>query len=99
MADAQLLAELLHRLDRGKNLWGRLADATKTSAEVIGPICGSADGAVLPIRILPGERGMAWVGVVDAESQKGAARYRAARRAVLKLLAETEDERGSRQDP
>ena len=86
LADAQLLAELLHRLDGGRRLRGRLADETDTSAAVIAPVCGSSEGAILPIRRRVLERGLKGVVVVDPEDIAGTSRYRHARRAVLELL-------------
>jgi hypothetical protein len=89
ISDARLLAELIHRLDGGQNLRGRLADSTGPAAPIIAPIAGTHAGALLPIKSVPGERGLPALTVVDGDKLSAMARYRAARRAVLEQLAAT----------
>ncbi|MBI4026816.1 MAG: hypothetical protein HY360_17665 [Verrucomicrobia bacterium] len=88
MADAQLLAALLHELGAWERQRGLPADQDPKAGAILASIVGGNEKAILPIRLVSLERGIRGMSVIDAGDQAGADRYRRARRAVLTLLAQ-----------
>ena len=90
LSDAQLLAELLNYLDKGASKRGLPANDSEATA-VLGPIVGSGETAIIPIQLVTGERAMKAMRVIDSENVAGTVRYRKARREILSILSDLQN--------
>jgi hypothetical protein len=90
LSDAQLLAELLHVLDKGASRRGLPANDSEAAA-VLGRIVGSGDDATIPIQLVTGERAIRAMRVIDSENVAGTVRYRKARREILSILSDLQN--------